>query len=238
MQEAEKKMAAKEEFEKTAKSKTTHLSDALGAVEQMHTVVCQPEVGIAQGLGITLVEGDDKEGCRVECIIKNGVAECEGTLKPGDIFLEVDQVDVKGSSFEEMHGVLVGVAGSSVTISGMHAPYLKGDEFSALVVRSGFDVSPAHAMATIQVDELSEQVLKGAGELRNTMMHLKSQQRKFAEKAEQDHLHITALEAEKTALKQECADARAKYDSQVSRALELALNTPNYQINQIGRAHV
>jgi len=46
----------KDEHEKSLKAKNTELSAALGAIEQMHTVVCQPQVGIAQGIGITLEE--------------------------------------------------------------------------------------------------------------------------------------------------------------------------------------
>jgi len=185
---AAKMTTAKDEYEKTLKIKISDLSNALGAIEQMHTVVCQPEVGIAQGLGITLVEGAEKEGCKVESIVENGVAESEGTLKPGDILLEVDEVDVKACTFEEIHGLLVGVAGSSVTICGMHAPYQSGDEFAAVVVRSGFGVCPTHPVATIQVDELCDQVLKGAGELRNVIADLRSQHRKLSDKVALDHV--------------------------------------------------
>jgi hypothetical protein len=45
--------------------KLGELAAALGAIEQMHTVVCQPQVGIAQGIGITLEEAEGKEGCKV-----------------------------------------------------------------------------------------------------------------------------------------------------------------------------
>ena len=148
----------KEEHEKALKAKITELSTALGAIEQMHTVVCQPLVGIAQGIGITLEEAEGHDGCKIESIIRNGVAESEGTLRCGDIIQEVDGQDVKGCLFEDIHGLLMGLAGSSVTVCGLHAPYTPADEFSAVLVRSGFDCSPAHAMMTIQVEELSQQV--------------------------------------------------------------------------------
>ena len=211
----------KEDHDKEMKAKVLDLTKALSAVEQMHTVVCQPQVGIAKGIGITLEEAEGNEGCKIKNIIKNGVAESEGTLRPGDILEEVDQVNVKGCTFEEVHGLLVGVAGSSVTICGVHAPYMASDTFSAVMVRSGFDCSPAHAMETIEVDTLAEQVLKEAGTLRNALMELKSHNRKVLDKLTHEQTRVSALDAEKKSLKQEVNDARAKYESQVQRALDL-----------------
>ena len=52
-----------------------------------------------------------------------------------------------------------------MTICGLHAPYTAADEFAAVLVRSGFDCSPAHALANIHVDSLAEQVLRGAGKM-------------------------------------------------------------------------
>jgi hypothetical protein len=169
LQDAEKKLTVmKDEHEKSLKAKNTELSAALGAIEQMHTVVCQPQVGIVQGIGITLEEADvgargdwerpGHDGCKVESIIRNGVAESEGTLRCGDIIQEVDGQDVKGCLFEDIHGLLIGVAGSSVTICGLHPPYTPADEYSAVLVRSGFNCSPAHAILTLQVEDLTQQV--------------------------------------------------------------------------------
>jgi C-terminal processing protease CtpA/Prc len=113
---------------------------------------------MALGIGVTLEEQEGCGGCKVESIMRNGVAKSEGTLRVGDVIQEVDGVDVKGRVLEDITGLLVGVAGSSVTICGVHAPYSPADEFSAVLVRSGFEFSPANAMMTIQVDELAQEV--------------------------------------------------------------------------------
>jgi chromosome segregation ATPase len=99
LKDADKKhVAAKEEYELSLKAKTNDFFAAFGAIEQIHTGVCQPHVGIAHGIGISLEEsqrevprGDWETSkvhetcCKVESIIKHGVAENEGTLRAGDV---------------------------------------------------------------------------------------------------------------------------------------------------------
>ena len=181
----------------------------------------QPQVGIAQGIGIGLQEVQGKQGCKIESIIQNGVAESEGTLRAGDIIEEVDQIDVKGCLFDEINGLLVGVAGSSVTICGLHAPYTPADAFSAVLVRSGLDRCHPHSKSTKQVEDLSEQALREAGAIRSALLDFKALNKKLQEAARENEDRITSLESEKKGMKQEIGDVRGKYDSQVARTLEM-----------------
>ena len=182
----------------------------------------QPQVGIAQGIGIGLKEVQGNEGCKVESIFRNGVAESEGSLRVGDIIEEVDQINVKGCLFEEISGLLVGVAGSSVTICGLHAPYTPADAFSAVLVRSGLDRCQPQAKSTKQVEDVAEQALKEAGAIRNMTLDYKMQNKKLLDAAKESQSKIMALDSDKKVLKQEIGDVRAKYDSQVARNLEVA----------------
>ena len=123
------KMEVKDLENKTAKQKD-ELSDLKAIVEQKakeisvatmairhtHSVVCHRTVGIAKGIGITL--SLQQEGvCRIESVITGGVAHLEGSLKVGDIITKVDRVSVMESSIAEIHEMLSGSAGSSVTIT-------------------------------------------------------------------------------------------------------------------------
>jgi len=90
----------------------------------------------------------------------------------------VDKLNVTGLSFEEIQGLLVGVAGSSVNIRGLHAPYTPADEFCAVLIRSAY--SRAHFIKNLDVESgidvnaLAEQVLREAFVLRNAVVDLKT----------------------------------------------------------------
>ena len=211
----------KTEHNKALKEKTTELHTSLSAIEERHTCVCQPQVGIAKGIGVTLEQVDGSEGCRVQSIIQKGVAETEGTLQVGDKIEQVDGLDVSGCLFEEVHGLLVGVAGSSVTISGLHVPYSPEDAFSVVLVRAGVDNSHAHAMSTMQVDDLAGDVLMEAGALRSALLDLKSQKTKFASQLQHEAERVSEMEKERKNWKQEMAEIRVKYEGEVARAVDM-----------------
>ena len=90
----------------------------------------------------------------------------------------MDKVNVTGLSFEEIQGLLVGVAGSSVNIRGLHAPYTPADEFCVVLIRSAY--SRAHFIKNLDVESgidvnaLAEQVLREAFVLRNAVVDLKT----------------------------------------------------------------
>jgi hypothetical protein len=90
----------------------------------------------------------------------------------------VDKVNVTGLSFEEIQGLLVGVAGSSVNIRGLHAPYTPADEFCVVLIRSAY--SRAHFIKNLDVESgmdvnaLAEQILREAFVLRNAVVDLKT----------------------------------------------------------------
>ena len=87
-------------------------------------------------------------------------------------------MNVTGLSFEEIQGLRVGVAGSSVNIRGLHAPYTPADEFCAVLIRSAY--SRAHFIKNLDVESgidvnaLAEQVLREAFVLRNAVVDLKT----------------------------------------------------------------
>ena len=90
----------------------------------------------------------------------------------------MDKVNVTGLSFEEIQGLLVGVAGSSVNIRGLHAPYTPADEFCVVLIRSAY--SRAHFRKNLDVESgmdvnaLAEQILREAFVLRNAVVDLKT----------------------------------------------------------------
>ena len=87
-------------------------------------------------------------------------------------------MNVTGLSFEEIQGLLVGVAGSSVNIRGLHAPYTPADEFCVVLIRSAY--SRAHFIKNLDVESgmdvnaLAEQILREAFVLRNAVVDLKT----------------------------------------------------------------
>ena len=91
------------------------ISGAMSSLRHSHTVVCHQTVGIAKGIGLTLCSSDSGV-CRIESIIPGGVADQEGSLQVGDILTEVDRIPLDESTIDEIHGILSGTAGTSVTI--------------------------------------------------------------------------------------------------------------------------
>ena len=95
--------------------KEKEISGAMSSLRYSHTVVCHQTVGIAKGIGLTLCSPDTGV-CRIESIIPGGVADQEGSLQVGDVLTEVDRIPLHETGMDEIHEILSGTAGTSVTI--------------------------------------------------------------------------------------------------------------------------
>ena len=110
------------------------MHSALASIRHSHTVVCQRTVGVARGIGITLHALESGE-TRIESIIPGGVAEQEGSLRPNDLVTQIDRVSVMNNSLDEIHDLLSGSAGSSLTILAKR----EGQDVRAILFRAGVE---------------------------------------------------------------------------------------------------
>ena len=125
-------------------------------------------MGIAKGIGVTLYSTEEGV-CGIESIIPGGVAQVEGSLQVGDIMTEVNGVPVRDTTMDEIHELLSGAAGSSVTICAARTmgEASEEEEVRAILFRAGVEVGGEDA------HELCSDVTQAMEALRSTLASVK-----------------------------------------------------------------
>uniref|UniRef100_A0A7S0VDF8 PDZ domain-containing protein n=1 Tax=Hemiselmis tepida TaxID=464990 RepID=A0A7S0VDF8_9CRYP len=67
------------------------------------------------GIGLTF-KRDKEKGYVVKRVVPGGPSYLDGGVQPGDTFLEVDGVSVRGKTPEELTRLVLGPVGSSVSL--------------------------------------------------------------------------------------------------------------------------
>ena len=107
------------------------LAEAAAAAAGMHRAICRTAVAVCRGVGLVL--GSDADGrVAVLRVLDGSAADACGSIRQGDVVLEVDGGDVRGRSVGDVEQLLTGPAGSSVTLLLEAAARLRaGSELSA-----------------------------------------------------------------------------------------------------------
>ncbi len=90
------------------------------------------------GIGVYLSGGGDKP-LRIDAIIPNSPAS-KSTLKPGDQIVAVDHVDIKGKTIDQVRPLIVGKAGTPVTLTVVRPTVSPTDTFDVTLTRAEFTV--------------------------------------------------------------------------------------------------
>lgn len=90
------------------------------------------------GIGVYLSGGGDKP-LRIDAIIPNSPAS-KSTLKAGDLVVAVNHVDIKGKTIDQVRPLIVGAAGTSVTLTIVRPSVSPTVTFDVTLVRASFTV--------------------------------------------------------------------------------------------------
>lgn len=90
------------------------------------------------GIGVYLSGGGDKP-LRIDAIIPKSPAS-NSTLKPGDQIVAVNHVDIRGKTIEQVRPMIVGAAGTSVTLTLVRPSVSPTATFDVVLVRASFTV--------------------------------------------------------------------------------------------------
>lgn len=129
------------------------------------------------GIGVSLSGGGDKP-LRIEEVFPNSPAD-KGGLKPGDLIVSVDGKDIKGYTFAQARPLIVGKAGTNVTLGVIRPSQSATNILTFTLTRAVYTVptvSPFYIPGTSIVDiQLTQFSADADSELRKTLQKAKDQ---------------------------------------------------------------
>jgi hypothetical protein len=116
------------------------LATALEAVSKMHSGICKKETETAElgGIGVKIeapAEGGEDSVIRIDAVHAQGPAAESGKISVDDTLLEVDGQDLTGLTVEEARELIVGPAGTPVTLKARRQD--DGTKYMVTLLRAG-----------------------------------------------------------------------------------------------------
>ena len=111
------------------------LEEARQQIQSLHDAICKGGVHSSCGLGLMLAApaGGKGKGFRVERVVSGGSAAANGKIQVKDTVTAVDGREIAGLTLEQVHDLIDGPEGTSVTLRCLHGD--GGSQYEVALVR-------------------------------------------------------------------------------------------------------